>query len=870
MQWLSRLWAWLLARSLKQLLLLNGATILLFTLAQWIAPHPGAIQLQTCFYASSFRQILDRWSSSGVWAFGISLVVLDSVFPFLYAAGLRRLYERWCTLLGFQPLESVRSLPVVAAGCDLTENAFLLLSLVAWSRNAAALDVFVPLVATAGLLKWALLFVVALALVVALFQSRWGWAVSTCRFGWISVLVGGLPLILSSQGQDLLRILVDDATGRLQWWLAAFVLVGWAVSVWYWCRVLLMVRWEKDRDDADPMARLIVKWLPRALGTAAILMVTIGFVRTPGATPVQGTALAWHAAGSAALALAFLYAVSRRRVWLKALGLPAVPPRVDSWRDLPRGSQRIAGLSVALSLVVLALVTWWSVPVGRWLGAVAVVFGFAAHLAFAGSVVLFLERVWSLRLVALALVCAAFFSQFNDNHALRLVPGGDQKLRPPLAKAFDAWAADRLSRWPEGRPMPVFLVAAEGGGIRAAYWTAAALGRLADSHAGFAEHLFAISGVSGGSVGAATFVSLLRDREHTSGCAAYAQRAGHDGASLGPIELCAQEILRQDHLAPVLSKMLAPDLAQWFVPFPVPAFDRARALEDSFSDAYRRVVASGSQGAATFEASFSSAWPKCATPDCTPAPVFTLPALLLNGTRVKDGQRVLHAPVTWTEHELPEVADLATLLGEDVSLSTAAHDSARFAYVSPAGRLLSKDGTDQGHVVDGGYFENSGAATLMDVLNVLRGSRSRDRLQFEVVYLCNSAERCWDPGAQAQPSQPRRRRFDATEVFAPVQALLGAREARGELALAAISRTPDLAGFLELGTCPGDPTQAAAPEPLGWQLSEVMRSRLNEQTAGHGAPGNAMASSCIAALLEGTAVPAVCGQRIARSVACIP
>lgn len=416
--------------------------------------------------------------------------------------------------------------------------------------------------------------------------------------------------------------------------------------------------------------------------------------------------------------------------------------------------------------------------------------------------------------------------------------------------------------------MPVFLVAAEGGGIRAAYWTAAVLGRLADTHAGFADHLFAISGVSGGSVGAATFVSLLRDREHTNGCAAHAQRKGHDTAAFGPLELCAQEILRQDHLAPVLAKMLAPDLAQWFVPFPVAAFDRARALEDSFSDAYRRVVA-GSQAATTFDAPFSSAWPKCATPECTPAPVFTLPALLLNGTRVKDGQRMLHAPVIWTERELPEVADLATLLGEDVALSTAAHDSARFAYVSPAGRLLSKDGADQGHVVDGGYFENSGAATLMDVLHVLRGSRWIDRLQFEVIYLCNSAERCWDPGTEAPPSVPRYRRFDATEVFAPVQALLGAREARGELALAAISRRPDLAGFLEFGTCPGDPAQAAAPEPLGWQLSEVMRSRLTRQAAGDDAPGNTMVSSCIAALLEGTPLGAVCGQRIERSVACI-
>jgi hypothetical protein len=46
-----------------------------------------------------------------------------------------------------------------------------------------------------------------------------------------------------------------------------------------------------------------------------------------------------------------------------------------------------------------------------------------------------------------------------------------------------------------------------------------------------------------------------------------------------------------------------------------------------------------------------------------------------------------------------------------IPLSTAAHMSARFTYVSPAGRF--PDGT---HVVDGGYFENSGATTALEIL----------------------------------------------------------------------------------------------------------------------------------------------------------
>lgn len=871
MHWLSRFWAWLLARPLWQLLLLNLGAIGLFGLAYWLGPHPGALRLETCFYESTFRNIIRDWTRAGRWWFVVSLAVVDSVFPFLYAAFLRKLYERWCRWLGFEPLESIRLLPAVAAGFDLTENALTLAAVAAWRSGAGALGALVAMVAMASLVKWALLFVVALALVVALLQSPWGWAFSTCRFGIVSVLLGGLPLVATSQGQDLLRILADGATGRLQWSLAVLALVAWATSVWYWSRVLLMIRWESDKNEEEDAARRILLWLPRVLGTAAILLVALAFALTRAGDAKLGPWLVWHAVGCAALGGLFLFAVTRRRQWLKLLGLPAVPPRVGSWRQLPRATRTLAHVAIGSSLLLLVLISAWPVPVGQTLGAVAVVFGFSAALAFVGSLAVFLERIWSLRLVALAFVCAAFFSLSNDNHALRLLPGGDLNLRPRLATAFDAWAADRLAGWPEGKPMPVFLVAAEGGGIRAAYWTAVVLGRLSDRHPAFARQVFAVSGVSGGSVGAAAFVSLLRDREHLGACDPFARREGHRTDGLGPLEACAQEVLRQDFLSPVLAKMLCPDLLQWFVPFPVPAFDRARALEGSFTDAYRRVLRQDGFEATTFDAPFASAWPRCgATPRCDPAPAFALPALLLNGTHVKTGRRLLHAPVSWTSEELPEVTDVAELLGADVRLTTAAHDSARFAYVSPAGRLLSLEGRDYDHVVDGGYFENSGAATLQDVLGVLRRSPRTERLRFVVLYLCNSAERCWGAETRIDPDEPQLKPVDMTEVFAPVRALLGARDARGELALAEISRTPETAGFVEFGACPGTHAQRRAPEPLGWQLSEGMRERLSDQAAGRaGAPGNLTSEGCVEALLAGEPRPPACEKRLGPRAACV-
>ena len=47
------------------------------------------------------------------------------------------------------------------------------------------------------------------------------------------------------------------------------------------------------------------------------------------------------------------------------------------------------------------------------------------------------------------------------------------------------------------------------GGLRAAYWTATVLGELHDRIDHFDQHLFAVSGVSGGSVGASVYRALI-------------------------------------------------------------------------------------------------------------------------------------------------------------------------------------------------------------------------------------------------------------------------------------------------------------------------------------------------------------------------
>jgi hypothetical protein len=62
----------------------------------------------------------------------------------------------------------------------------------------------------------------------------------------------------------------------------------------------------------------------------------------------------------------------------------------------------------------------------------------------------------------------------------------------------------------EKKLYPLFIVAAQGGGFYAAYHSALSLARLQDACSEFSDHVFAISSVSGGSLGAAVFTELLR------------------------------------------------------------------------------------------------------------------------------------------------------------------------------------------------------------------------------------------------------------------------------------------------------------------------------------------------------------------------
>jgi hypothetical protein len=491
---------------------------------------------------------------------------------------------------------------------------------------------------------------------------------------------------------------------------------------------------------------------------------------------------------------------------------------------------RPVAVLTAMSLIVVVVFARFPVPVGRTIGPLWVLAIFAANTVFFGSIAVWLYAQFHIPIARLGLAAAVLFGLWNENHQVRTVPNSLPSVdaRKTIDAHLDEWLAapDHMAR----TRIPIVLVAAAGGGLRAAYWTAAALAAAQDADSAFANDVFAISGVSGGSVGAALFTSLVKDArtpapsKHLSSCAS--RLAGDDtaGAARSPYTACVHAFMRDDFLSPVLAKIVGPDLVQRFLPIALRRTDRSLGLEESWEASYASLLDT------TWQVGLSQLVADSSIRS-------SMPALLLNSTHVETGRRYI-AGTLRVDAAFPDAKDVMELLQHDVRLSTAAHNSARFTYVSPAGHLENGDGSEYGRVVDGGYFENSGLVTLREVYDAIV-NRKDPRLVPIVVYLCNDPVGCSPNDTTRQrnaDSLARVASTSANEALSPVRAVLNARDARAALAQSELQGLVG-ANFIQLNVCRdsvaavvGDTSRARArtvSPPLGWLLSAMSREWMD-------------------------------------------
>ncbi|MBS1653222.1 MAG: patatin-like phospholipase family protein [Bacteroidetes bacterium] len=309
---------------------------------------------------------------------------------------------------------------------------------------------------------------------------------------------------------------------------------------------------------------------------------------------------------------------------------------------------------------------------------------------------------------------------------------------------------------------PVYFVLSNGGASRSGYWSALVLSKMEDETNGnFSKHLFCLSGTSGGSVGNATFFSILRSEKELQ------QR----DTSANRCEKVADEYLKSDFLTYTLSRMLGPDIFRHLVPLSN-AYDRAAALGFALEKASGKRSFLYDSMAVGFSDFMTQEGQKN----------YALPVICINTTRMQDGNPGVISNIDITDPIFNKRTDVLSLLDEskDLKLSTAVVLGASFPYVSPAGRIdqleedpkTGKQKKLPNYFVDGGYFDNSGSGVVSEMITALQQTFSHtsdstwfNKLDFQVIHITNDEV----GGSVLEEVNPM-----TNDLAAPIKTLLGA------------------------------------------------------------------------------------------------
>jgi hypothetical protein len=646
-------------------------------------------------------------------------------------------------------------------------------------------------------------------------------ALRRCR-----VIVGVLVLLVlglnaAPQATDLLITLGQSGSSAA--WLGLGIGAAWlAVNAWFWSRFVLAAT-ELSLDAPARLQPWVAAWLPRLLASGALATVALGL---------------WHAARqippSVLRQMGMVGSGVGRLEAAAVLALiAAMAALAHRGREAPAGTTLRAHGSAAWWMMALSagvaaasMAAYGAAPVltARVLPPATTVLFAAAGLMCGGTLLLHAGMRTRVPILFLVFVAAALLAVLRDrdviadNHDIRRFPGTPRQ-RFDLGEAFERFLAATGPAFGTA-PIPVVLVAASGGGIAASYWTAAVLGDLADASPAFASQVFAISGVSGGALGALEFAAA---RTGPPGCS--------DPSSPQPnpprtteFRQCLQLALGEDFLGPALGVLLYPDLMQRFLPVPVFA-DRAAALELAWEARWRAVF-----GDDRLKHPFLDLW----------EPGRPWPALFLNGTSLVTGGRLITSNLALWPPGAPAArpgiagpgADLLATLGAEIPASTAASNSARFPYISPLGtvRRAGASGRATDAVADGGYFESLGATTLLDVLDLLDGLAKRDgrHVRFVVLQIVNDPSVRPDESGSAAAMDQAATLLLPLGLTGPATILLRTRAARGLNASETLARRVLALGGIYIPVRLGQsPTGAAAP--LGWSLSRAARDIIDGQ-----------------------------------------
>lgn len=677
-------------------------------------------------------------------------------------------------------------------------------------------------------------------------------------------------LLVYQQGMDVLRRAIerqalDEAIGDMIALGISSVTLG--LAIWYSMRWLLIVQFPglyiQNQPGTPAMLPGHAGWLrrniPRFFGALVPAVVCIMLLwlhvedKEYAGEPGQGLTedavqrilaaeLHWALIfGLLSLGLLLFLSLRATLCGLGDRGPRKAPQVINHGRQLPATTVRVIVWAILLTWLAAWIISMFPLSVGRIIGSASLAaFALAGITLFGSFVLTFLPLRRRLPNMAPVVLLLAVVMTFVNEKPPTLVSKSAVPW-PPLRSVGVAY-----EDWRRTAPGDTYyVVATEGGGIRAAYWTAAVLEALESRIKGFPDNLFAISSVSGGSVGSGMWLAGLRARNCWN---AKTQQEREKIAEKKPLQNFATRALAADFLSPTLGLMFYPDALSSFSPLPIPAAGRSRGLEEGL------LRSTSPLDDNPLDKRLNEFYAGCGP----------LPYALFNATVAESGQRAIlsildtddfadvyatvpAAPPSAASGLMPEASPrhVSTTL-QDTSASilkfnpswhhqpvaALMHHSARFPVVSPPGPVLNlnENGEELGPLVrllDGGYFDNSGIVTALEVIAGMQAREKDSSKKIVLIVIASDAYNECPPngdslmcGRLTQPN-PRKIGFGGPFLYEVAPLLSGvyfARDSHVRDALTrAIAAMPDRVRVISAGV----------KAPLGWALSRTMIDRLD-------------------------------------------
>lgn len=423
---------------------------------------------------------------------------------------------------------------------------------------------------------------------------------------------------------------------------------------------------------------------------------------------------------------------------------------------------------------------------------------------------------------------------------------------------IDAWW-DRTQNCrvtlPDGttKARPLIMIAAKGGGIRAAYWTAISLQRLGQTNPCALSSVAVASGVSGGSVG----LAISRFNEGDQASSVHQVRATGQSSALAQATL---GLLIRDPIytvtgVPALTGFGPLDGGFNITDIPTNEWtDRAGLMELDWED----------RTAQPLQRSF---W----DPPMQDREDKFSADLILNATDAITGCRYLvsqinaahttqtaeqiatttrgcsnsSAPLPFSVDFFKQFVQIPSAKNDrcngTLSAATAAMLSARFPYVTPSGVIGPCNSSPQAQIIDGGYTEGTGLGSIIDLSPELlkfaaqkSAENGGDPIMPIIMYLDN------DRGGDLQPAPPNA----ISELMVPITG--NAKSATAQISAATLLQRSaqlvnspsnyDAAAPGEQATSPLLPgsvivvsqrSEPAIAAPLGWILSTSSATQMD-------------------------------------------